>query len=153
MKPMAEMVRDTIREMLLATLDTADELLRAGDADLRTPSTHVCGQGEDAWRLITNLIDHETEHMHQVLQGRYEARDMPTSMERLLREWLEVRARFLGTLIGLSDDQFNAPIEEAQWSYRQVADHLAGLERHALKTMASDREGVAAGGGSVSGER
>jgi hypothetical protein len=69
---------------MLATLDTMDELLAAGDGDLKTHSSHVCGQDEDEWRLITNLIDHETKHMQQVLQGRYEARDMRSLMERLV---------------------------------------------------------------------
>jgi hypothetical protein len=142
---MAETVRETMREMLLATLDTMDELLAAGDADLKTHSTHVCGHEEDAWRLITNLIDHETQHMAQVIQGRYEARDMRSPMERLVSEWLEVRARFLGTLVGMSDQQFNGAMEEGEWSYRQAAEHLAGLELHALRTMASDRENTLAG--------
>jgi hypothetical protein len=137
---MADDVRGTMREMLLASIDTLDELLAAGDADLGTHSTHVCGHDEDAWRLITNLIDHETEHMQQVLHGRYEARDMRSPMERLVSEWLEVRARFLGTLVGLSDEQFNEPQDGGEWSYREVADHLLGLEKHALRTMASDRE-------------
>ncbi len=136
---MAHTLRETLREMLLATVDTADELLAAGDADLKTPSSHVCGHDEDAWRLITNLIDHETEHMQQVLQARYEARDMRSPMERLVSDWLEVRARFLGTLIGLSDEQFNEPSEDGEWSYSKIAEHLLGLEKHALKTMAEDR--------------
>jgi hypothetical protein len=62
-----------------------------------------------------------------------------------LSDWLEVRARFLGTLVGLSDAQFNEPIEEGEWSYRQAAKHRLGLEKHALRTMASDREAALAG--------
>ena len=137
---MAESLRGTLRELLLSTLNSADELLAAGDQELRTPTSHVCGQGEDAWRLITNLIDHETEHMQQVLQRHYETRDMRSPMERLVAEWLEVRARFAGTLIGLSDEQFNEPLAEGQWSCREIAEHLLGLEKHALRTMAADRE-------------
>ena len=130
---------ETLVLLQQSVLDTADRLLAYSDSELPMPSSHVCGHGEDAWRLISNLIDHETEHMQQVLQGRYEARDMRTRMERLVAEWIEVRAHFTGTLIGLSDEQFNAPTAAGEWSYREVAEHLLGLEQDALKTMAADQ--------------
>lgn len=135
---MASTVRGTVEEMLLSTLDTAWKLLDEGDA-LASPSSHVCAQGEDEWRLITNLIDHETEHLGQVLQGRYESRQMPSPLARLLREWVEARAVFLASLLGLTDEQFNTPSEAGQWSYREIAEHLHGLEQHALRTIEADR--------------
>src|SRR4051794_34560996 len=94
-------VRETMLEMLSSTVRTMEILLEAPDSALDVHTTHVCGHDKDTWVLITNLIDHETKHMQQVLQARYEERDGRTPMERLMAEWLEVRARFLGTLIGL----------------------------------------------------
>ena len=72
------------------------------------PSSHGCAQGKDVWTLITNDIDHEKIHTAQVLEARYESRMTASPMERLVAEWLAERARFIGSLIGLTDEQFNA---------------------------------------------
>ncbi len=144
---MATTVRETMLEMLASTVRTMEILLATDDGCLDVHTTHVCGHDKNTWTLITNLIDHETKHMQQVLQARYEEKAARTPMERLVAEWLEVRARFLGTLVGLSDEHFNEPTEEGHWTFAEIADHLAKLEQHALKTMVADgalREGVLA---------
>jgi uncharacterized damage-inducible protein DinB len=128
----------TMLELLRSTLQTTEALLEAGDAALPVHTTHVCGHDKDTWTLLTNLIDHETEHIGQVAQARYESRETRTALERVLAEWLEVRARFIGSLIGLSEEQFHSPTEDGQWTFYEVADHLLKLERHALKTMRAD---------------
>lgn len=135
---MAATVRETMLEMLASTVETMQLLLSAGDDCLELPSSHVCAHGKDTWTLLTNLIDHETEHTGQLAQARYEGKDPRTPIERLAAEWLEVRARFLGQLAGLSDERFNGPMEEGQWTFREAAEHLAGLEQHALKMMRKD---------------
>lgn len=109
---MAATVRETMLEMLASTVETMQLLLSAGDDCLELPSSHVCAHGKDTWTLLTNLIDHETEHTGQLAQARYEGKDPRTPIERLAAEWLEVRARFLGQLAGLSDERFNGPMEE-----------------------------------------
>jgi hypothetical protein len=43
-------------------------------------------------------------------------------MERLVAEWLAERARFVGSLIGLTDEQFNRTTAPGQWTYRVVAN-------------------------------
>lgn len=136
---MAEKVNDTIRELLESTLKTMEALLEASDDELPQDSSHVCAQGKDAWALITNDIDHEIIHAGQTIEGRYEARITQGPMDRLVAEWLEERARFIGTLIGLSDDQFNGEIEPGEWTYRRVTQHLVDLERHSIKTMHEDQ--------------
>lgn len=144
---MATTVRETMLEMLESTVRTMEILLATDDGCLDVHTTHVCGHDKNTWTLITNLIDHETKHMQQVLQARYEEKAARTPMQRLVAEWLEVRARFLGTLVGLSDEHFNEPTEEGHWTFVEIADHLAKLEQHALKTMVADgalREGVLA---------
>lgn len=135
---MAATVRETMLDMLASTVETMQLLLSAGDDCLELPSSHVCAHGKDTWTLLTNLIDHETEHTGQLAQARYEGKDPRTPIERLAAEWLEVRARFLGQLAGLSDERFNEPLEEGQWTFREAAEHLAGLEQHGLKTMRKD---------------
>lgn len=147
---MGATVRETMLEMLASTVETMGILLAADDDCLEVHTTHVCGHDKNSWTLLTNLIDHETKHMQQVLQARYEEKDSRTPMERLVAEWLEVRARFLGTLVGLSDERFNEPTEEGHWSFAEIADHLAKLEQHALKTMLADgalREAALSGAG------
>jgi hypothetical protein len=131
-------LRETMLQMLSSTVETMEILLAAPEGCLEVHTTHVCGHDRETWTLLTNLIDHETKHMQQVLQARYEERDARTPMERLVAEWLEVRARFLGTLVGLSDERFNQPTEHAEWTFAEVADHLAKLEQHALATMRKD---------------
>jgi len=116
-----------------------DALLEASDRELTMPSSHVCAQGKDVWTLLTNDIDHEKIHTGQILEARYEARITASRMQRLLAEWLEERTRLIGSLIGLTDEQFNSETAPGQWTYRVVAEHVLALEQHSLKTIAADQ--------------
>jgi len=136
---MAATVRAAIRELLEQTMTTIDTLLEASDRELAMPSSHACAQGKDVWTLLTNDIDHEKIHTGQVLEGRYESRITATPMDRLVAEWLAERARFIGSLIGLADAQFNSETAPGQWTYRVIAKHVLMLERDSLKTIADDR--------------
>jgi len=140
---MAATVRGAIRELLEQTMVTMDALLEASDPELAMPSSHGCAQGKDAWALITNDIDHEKIHTGQVLEGRYESRITASPMARLVAEWLAERARFIGSLVGLTDEQFNSETAPGQWTYRVVAKHVLTLEQDSLETMAADRAGRA----------
>jgi hypothetical protein len=136
---MAATVREAIRELLEQTMVTIDRLLEASDRELPMPSSHACAQGKDVWTLLTNDIDHEKIHTGQVLEGRYESRIPASPMERLVAEWLAERARFIGSLVGLTDEQFNGETAPGQWTYRVVAKHVLMLERDTLKTIAEDQ--------------
>ena len=136
---MAATVRGAVRELLEQTMATMDALLAASDDELTMPSSHGCAQGKDLWTLITNDIDHEKIHTGQVLEGRYESRITATPKDRLIAEWLAERARFVGALVGLTDEQFNAETAPGQWTYRVVAKHVLALEQDSLKTIAADR--------------
>jgi hypothetical protein len=136
---MAATVRGGVRELLEQTMATMDALLEASDRELPLSSSHACAQGKDLWTLITNDIDHEKIHTGQVLEGRYEARITASPMERLIAEWLAERARFIGSLVGLTDEQFNTETAPGQWTYRVVAKHVLTLEQDSLKTLAADR--------------
>src|SRR6266511_2445348 len=103
---MAATLRGAIRELMEQTMETMDDLLEASDRELAMSSSHACAQGKDVWTLITNDIDHEKIHTGQVLEARYESRITASPMDRLVAEWLAERARFVGTLIGLTDEQF-----------------------------------------------
>ena len=142
---MAATVREAIRELLEQTMTTIDTLIEASDRELPMPSSHACAQGKDVWTLLTNDIDHEKIHTGQVLEGRYESRITASPMERLVAEWLSERARFIGSLVGLTDEQFNSETAPGQWTYRVVAKHVLMLEQDSLKTIADDqaaREGA-----------
>lgn len=136
---MAATVRGAVRELLDQTIATMDALLEASDRELAMSSSHACAQGKDVWTLITNDIDHEKIHTGQVLEGRYESRITASPIERLIGEWLVERARFIGSLVGLTDEQFNAETAPGQWTYRVVAKHVLAIEQDSLKTMAADR--------------
>ena len=136
---MAATVHGAIRELLEQTMTTIEALLAATDRELPMSSSHVCAQGKDVWTLLTNDIDHEKIHTGQVLEGRYESRITASPMERLIAEWLVERARFVSSLVGLTDQQFNSETAPGQWTYRAVAKHVLMLERNTLQTMADDR--------------
>src|SRR5262247_1210447 len=136
---MAATVREAIRELMEQTMATIDALLEASEHELTMPSSHGCAQGKDVWTLITNDIDHEKIHTGQVLEGRYESRLTASPMERLIAEWLAERARFVGSLVGLTDEEFNRETAPGQWTYRAVAKHVLMLERNSLQTIADDR--------------
>jgi hypothetical protein len=118
---------------------TMDALLEAADRELPMASSHACAQGKDVWTLITNDIDHEKIHTGQVLEARYESRITASPMQRLLAEWLAERARFIGSLIGLTDEQFNSETAPGQWTYRVVAKHVLALEQDSRKAIAADQ--------------
>ena len=146
---MAATVRGAVRELLEQTMTTIDTLLALSDDELAMPSSHACAQGKDLWTLITNDIDHEKIHIGQVLEGRYEARITQTPTQRLIAEWLAERARLVGSLVGLTDAQFNSETAPGQWTYRVIAKHVLTLEQHSLETLANDR--AARAGGAATG--
>ena len=136
---MAATVREAVRELLEQTMVTMDALLVTSDNELTMPSSHACAQGKDLWTLITNDIDHEKIHTGQVLEARYESRITASPLQRLLAEWLVERARFIGSLVGLTDEQFNTETAPGEWTYRVVAKHVLTLEQDSLKTITADR--------------
>jgi len=141
---MAATVHEAIHELLEQSRATIDVLLEASDRELAMPSSHACAQGKDLWTLITNDIDHEKIHTAQVLEGRYESRMPASPMQRLVAEWLVERARFIGALIGLTDEQFNCETAPGQWTYRAVAKHVLAVEQSSLETLAADQTARAA---------
>ena len=143
---MAATVQGAVRELLEPTKATMDALLAASDRELPMPSSHACAQGKDLWTLLTNDIDHEKIHTGQVLEGRYESRITASPMQRLIAEWLAERARFIGALVGLTDEQFNSETAPGEWTYRVVAKHVLRLEQDSLKTLAADQAARAGGG-------
>jgi hypothetical protein len=143
---MAATVRDAIRELMEQTMATMDALLEASDRELTMPSSHVCAQGKDVWTLIANDIDHEKIHTGQILEARHDSRITASPMQRLVAEWLAERARLVGSLIGLTDEQFNSETAPNQWTYRVVAKHVLTLEQDSLKTIAADRAARASSG-------
>ena len=147
---MAATVRGAVRELLEQTIATMEALLDASDRELPRSSSHACAQGKDLWTLITNDIDHEKIHTGQVLEGRYVSRITASPMQRLIAEWLAERARLVGSLVGLTDAQFNAETAPGQWTYRVIAKHVLALEQDSLKTLAADRAARAASEGVAS---
>jgi len=132
---MAATVREAIRELVQSSVDTLEALLELSDAELEQASDHVCAQGGDVWRLITNMIDHEKIHVGQITDGRYESRITQRPLARLAAEWLEERARFVGSVAGLSDEEFNSETAEGEWTYRAIAKHVLLVEQDALRNM------------------
>ena len=135
---MAATVREAIRELMASTLETVDALLEAGEPELPLASSHVCAQDKDLWALVTNDIDQEKIHAGQVLDARYHGRATASPMERLVAEWLAERARFIGSFIGMTDEEFNRETAAGGWSYRAVAKHVLVVEQDSLRTLAAD---------------
>jgi len=135
---MAVSVRDTVTELLESTRDIIDQLLALPIDEIPMPSSHTCAQGKDLWALVTNDIDHETIHMGQVLEARYEARSTASPMERLVAEWLVARARFIATFVGMDDEEFNGETAPGAWTYRGIAKHLIDLDQDSLRTIHKD---------------
>lgn len=142
---MAATVQETIRELTESTLATLETLVGLADHELSESSSHVCAQGKDVWTLITNDIDHEKIHTGQILEARYEARITQTQMQRLIAEWLMERARLIGSLVGLTDEQLNQGTAPGAWTYRAVAKHTLLVEQDSLANLTqaiAGREGA-----------
>ena len=132
---MGATVTETIQALTASSLETLVALVALADQELAEPSSHVCAQGKDVWTLITNDIDHEKIHVGQVLEARYEAGITQTHLQRLIAEWLMERARFIGALVGLTDEQFNQETIPGGWTYRAVARHIRLLEQDSLRNI------------------
>jgi hypothetical protein len=132
---MAETVRETMLELTRSMQETLDTLTALADQELVEPSAHVCAQGKDVWALITNDIDHEKIHAGQILEARYESRITQSHMHRLIAEWLMERARLIGSLVGMTDEQFNRETAPGGWTYRAVARHTMAVEQDSLKSI------------------
>src|SRR2546428_11491633 len=131
---MAATVREAIRELTRETMATMDILVEASDRELTMPSSHVCAQGKDVWTLLTNDIDHEKIHTGQILEARYESRITASRMQRLLAEWLEERARLIGSLVGRTQEPINNGAAPRQWAYLGVGQHALAPEHESLQT-------------------
>src|SRR3989449_2764036 len=138
---MAATVHGAIRELIEQTMITMGALLEASDRELSVPSSHGCAQGKDVWTLITNDIDHEKIHTGQVLEGRYESRITASPMERLVAEWLVERARFIGSLLGLTGAPVHTETRPGEWAYRAVAKNVRTLGHESLENNAADPAG------------
>src|SRR2546428_9863379 len=121
---MAATVRGAIRELIEQTMLTMGALLEAPERELSVPSSHGCAQGKDVWTLITNDIDHEKIHTGQVLEGRYESRITASPMERLVAEWLVERARFIGSLLGVTHRPVHTETRPGPGAHRGIAKHV-----------------------------
>jgi hypothetical protein len=80
----------------------------------------------------------EKIHTGQVLEARHESRITASPMQRLVAGWLAERARFIGSLLGLTDEQFSSETAAGQWTYRVVAKHVR-LEPAEARAAAQDR--------------
>lgn len=144
---MTATVRETILELTRSMQETLDALVALADTELLEPSGHACAQGKDVWALITNDIDHEKIHTGQILEGRYEARITQNRMERLIAEWLAERARLIGALVGLTDEQLNQETAPGGWTYRAVAKHTLAVEQSSLNSIRGELAARAAAPG------
>jgi uncharacterized damage-inducible protein DinB len=131
----APTVAGTIQQLAASMQATLEALVELADQELQEPSSHVCAQGKDVWTLITNDIDHEKIHVGQILEARYEARITQSHLQRLIAEWLVERARLIGALVGLSDEQLNQETAPGGWTYARVAQHTAAVEQDSLRNM------------------
>jgi hypothetical protein len=56
-------------------------------------------------------------------------------MHRLIAEWLMERARLIGSLVGLTDEQLNQETAPGGWTYRAVAKHTLLVEQDSLTNL------------------
>jgi hypothetical protein len=56
-------------------------------------------------------------------------------MHRLVAEWLMERARLIGSLVGLTDEQLNQETVPGGWTYRAIAKHTLVVEQDSLKNL------------------
>lgn len=129
---------DAIHELLTSTAQLLETFASLDATGLGCESGHPCANGGDVWQLMANLVDHESEHTGNAAMARYESATPRTPAQRLLGEWLEARTRFATHLVGMPDEQFNAPMVEGQWSFAKSVKHLVELQRHACETVKAE---------------
>lgn len=139
---MAKTVREAIEELVRSSMDMLDTLLELPDEELDEGSEHVCAlPRNDVRTLVANMIDHERIHAGQVADGRYESHIPQRPLARLAAEWFAERARFAGSLAGLTDEEFNAASKDGEWTYHEIFAHVVLVEHDVLRSI---RQGAGA---------
>jgi hypothetical protein len=138
----SEGTRDLIRRLQASINETFDRLLMLGEGDLQHACSHPCGRGPagvtSVWHLLANDIDHDRMHAAGILNARHDLRLMQTQPERLLAEWIAARAALAGSLVGLPDDALDLRLEQGEWSFREMVEHVLFWENDSIAAGLQD---------------
>ncbi|MFN8536724.1 MAG: DinB family protein [Thermomicrobiales bacterium] len=117
--------------------ETLSLLAALTEDDLDRPCDHPCAMGGTVRDLLTHNIDHERMHSGQIYSARYSLQRMQKGeVHRLMAETLRARADPIASLIGLPDDQLDAPVPDDDWTIGQMAEHVVFWERHSIDDLA-----------------
>lgn len=119
------------RTELLAALDG----LSPEDLERRLPDG-----GRNLRQIVHLIADHESDHIYHLLRARRGAGARVNEVHRLLAELAEVRGRLLANLSGLGDNHLDQEWEDAEWTVRQIVEHLVETERHWISEIGKLRQ-------------
>lgn len=130
---------DLVRLLDETTAETIEALRGLSEEDLSGRT----GDGKWSVRrfLLHELIDHERVHAAQLLRLRRKVRGytppvaLPTEAERMVMDSVEARAKVVGVLAILDEEDLDADPGEGAWTIRQVLEHLIQIRGFALKQL------------------
>jgi len=139
---MGIIVNTMIHQLMDSLIETLGVLTHLSDPELDDLSEHPCAMGGTVRDLLNHNIDHEQMHMGQVYSLRYSLRKMQKGqVDRLMAETIRARAYLIASLIGLDDNDLDAPAPDDDWTIRQVIEHTLYWERHSIDDLALTKLG------------
>jgi len=91
-------------------------------------------------RNLLSLTDHIEQHISQIDAARASLRADPSMPQRMLARVARSYGNLRASLVGLDDEDLAAVPEPAEWSIRQVLEHVIGGQQRALGRIRQARE-------------
>jgi hypothetical protein len=139
---------DALAELRAVRRETVRALAGLDDSELAKPVPWRGAQHEARFRML-RLADDDllrTVRLETDLAG---AGHRPTAAHRILGAARRLRGRLMGSLVGLTEAQFDQEPEE-EWSVRRVLGHLiANDHRYVIQTLHSVERARTGGRGSM----
>lgn len=129
-------VEDLVKRLEVSMQESFSKLLDIPEDYLDQPSRHSCARGRNVWDLLTHNIEHERQHMGQIV-GLRDAMDrlQQDRKAKLLAELYVARSMLIGSLIGLSDSELNQSPIEGEWNIEQIVDHIIYWDRNSIDDL------------------
>lgn len=136
---MSASLDDLVRQLEETTAATIAALRGLSEDDLSGRT------GDGRWSvrrfLLHELMDHERVHAAQLLRLRRKVRGytppaaLPTEAERMVMDTMEARAKVVGVLAILNQEDLEANPGEGEWTVRQVIEHLIQVRASTLRRV------------------
>lgn len=122
-----QQIKKLLDEIAAARAETIAQLAALGKAEMRYKTDNT--RWNTVRRVLLRFGDHMREHTTQLIAAREDIGAAPTMPQRILAQGQQAYGYFLGSVIGLTDEDLDQVPAEGEWTIRQVLEHLLQTEK------------------------